>query len=48
MKLRRGAAIGVVLYIGSRRYSPLEEKALATEFGAAWDEYCKKVLLPWL
>ena len=43
-----GAALGVVLYIGSRLFSPLEEKTLAREFGAAWDEYGKKVMLPWL
>jgi protein-S-isoprenylcysteine O-methyltransferase Ste14 len=43
-----GAVIGIVLYIGSRRYSPLEEEALAKEFGAAWDDYRNKVMLPWL
>jgi len=43
-----GAAIGIAIYIGSRLYSPLEERMLAKEFGAAWDEYCRKVRLPWL
>lgn len=43
-----GAVIGVVLYVGSRRYSPLEENTLAKEFGASWDEYRKNVMLPWL
>ncbi len=43
-----GAAIGIVLYIGSRLYAPEEERALSAAFGAAWDEYCKKVKLPWL
>ena len=43
-----GALIGAVLYIGSRLYAPLEERALAKELGPAWDAYCRKVLLPWL
>lgn len=43
-----GLLIGAVVYVGSRLYSPLEEAALAKTFGAAWDEYCKKVKLPWL
>jgi hypothetical protein len=42
-------ALGIVLYVASRRYSPLEERTLAKEFGASWDEYSEeKVLLPWL
>ncbi|MHB8108183.1 MAG: methyltransferase family protein [Candidatus Cryosericum sp.] len=43
-----GALIGVVIYVGSRMYSPEEEKFLSQNFGAAWDAYCKKVILPWL
>jgi protein-S-isoprenylcysteine O-methyltransferase Ste14 len=43
-----GALIGAVLYVGSRLFSPLEERALAKAFGPAWDEYCKQVKLPWL
>jgi protein-S-isoprenylcysteine O-methyltransferase Ste14 len=43
-----GAVIGIVLYIGSRLFSPEEERTLSKAFGAAWDEYCKKVKIPWL
>ncbi len=43
-----GVVIGVVLYIGSRIYAPREEVELSQAFGAAWDEYCKKVKIPWL
>jgi protein-S-isoprenylcysteine O-methyltransferase Ste14 len=43
-----GALIGVVIYIGHRLYSPEEEQILSKIFGSAWDEYCKKVILPWI
>lgn len=43
-----GALIGVVIYVGSRMYSPEEGKFLSQNFGGAWDAYCKKVILPWL
>lgn len=43
-----GVFIGLIVYIASRIYSPEEEKILSKIFGAAWDEYCKKVKLPWL
>ena len=43
-----GVLIGIVLYIGSRIFSPEEEKILSKSFGAAWDEYCKKVKIPWI
>lgn len=43
-----GIVLGIVLYIGSRLYSQEEEKTLALQFGREWDDYCKKVLLPWL
>jgi len=43
-----GVVVGAALYIGSRLYSPKEEKVLAEAHGAAWSEYCKKVKLPWL
>ena len=43
-----GLLIGIVLYIGSRLYSPAEERLLSNTFGAAWTDYCKKVKLPWL
>ena len=43
-----GVLIGVIVYIGSRIFSPAEEEMLATTFGANWDEYCNKVKIPWL
>jgi len=43
-----GVLIGIVLYIGSRIFSPEEEKILSKTFGAAWDEYGNKVKIPWL
>jgi protein-S-isoprenylcysteine O-methyltransferase Ste14 len=43
-----GVVIGIVVYIGSRLFGPEEEKILAKVFGKAWEEYCKKVALPWL
>jgi len=43
-----GAAIGLVLYIGSRVFSRAEEEVLSNAFGAAWEEYCKRVKVRWL
>lgn len=43
-----GVLIGIGLYIGSRIFAPEEEKTLSKTFGATWDEYCKKVKIPWL
>jgi len=43
-----GVLIGIVLYIGSRLFSPEEEEILSKTFGAAWDDYCNKVKIPWL
>ena len=43
-----GALIGVILYIASRVFSRQEEETLSKAFGAAWDEYCNKVKMPWL
>jgi len=43
-----GAFIGIILYAGSRKYAPEEEGLLAQTFGARWDEYRKKVKIPWL
>jgi len=40
--------IGIILYIGSRIFSPEEEAELSKTFGTAWDAYCKKVRIPWL
>ena len=43
-----GALIGVILYIGSRIFSPEEEAELSEAFGTAWNEYSNKVKIPWL
>jgi protein-S-isoprenylcysteine O-methyltransferase Ste14 len=43
-----GLFIGLVLYLGSRIWSPDEEKTLAEIFGESWEKYRLKVLLPWL
>ncbi len=43
-----GVLIGIVVYIASRIFSPEEEKILSKIFGTAWDEYCRKVKIPWL
>jgi len=43
-----GALYGIGQYIVSRKFAPEEEKLLSKTFGSAWDEYCKKVKIPWL
>lgn len=43
-----GVLVGIILYIGSRLFSPREEELLSKTFGSAWDEYCKKVMIKWL
>ncbi len=43
-----GLLIGIVVYIGSRLFSPEEEKILSRIFGASWNEYCSKVKITWL
>jgi protein-S-isoprenylcysteine O-methyltransferase Ste14 len=43
-----GVVIGGALYVASRLFAPDEEKLLAKTFGAYWEEYKAKVLLPWL
>jgi protein-S-isoprenylcysteine O-methyltransferase Ste14 len=43
-----GALVGIVVYIGSRLYSPEEEQMLAKIFGERWEAYCGRVKLPWL
>lgn len=43
-----GLLLGIVLYIGTRLFARGEEVILAKAFGTQWEEYCKKVLLPWL
>lgn len=43
-----GVLIGIAMYTGSRIFSPREEKILSDTFGAGWEEYRKKVKIPWL
>lgn len=43
-----GVVLGAVLYVGSRLFSPDEERTLATTFGPAWTRYSQSVKLPWL
>ncbi len=43
-----GALIGIIVYIGSRLYSPEEEQMLSKIFGSSWDDYSSKVKIPWL
>jgi protein-S-isoprenylcysteine O-methyltransferase Ste14 len=43
-----GILIGIIVYIGSRLFSPEEEEMMSKIFGSSWDEYCKKVMIPWL
>jgi protein-S-isoprenylcysteine O-methyltransferase Ste14 len=43
-----GVLIGIILYIGSRIFSPEEEKIMSKTFGITWDEYRNKVKIPWL
>jgi protein-S-isoprenylcysteine O-methyltransferase Ste14 len=43
-----GVALGIALYTGSRLYAPDEERTLAAAFGAAWNDYEKRVKIPWL
>jgi protein-S-isoprenylcysteine O-methyltransferase Ste14 len=43
-----GAVLGVVMYVASRRYAPLEEAELAETFGTRWDDYCGELWIPWL
>jgi protein-S-isoprenylcysteine O-methyltransferase Ste14 len=43
-----GLAIGVAMYVATRRYVPAEDAELAETYGPAWDEYRDAVALPWL
>ena len=43
-----GLAIGLALYVGSRRYAPEEEAQLSQTFGVEWERYQRSVTLPWL
>lgn len=43
-----GFAIGLALYLSSRRFAPAEERDLAAQFPDEYPAYKKRVLLPWL
>jgi protein-S-isoprenylcysteine O-methyltransferase Ste14 len=43
-----GVFMGLILYIGSRMFSPEEEKILAKTFGESWETYCNNVKIPWV
>jgi protein-S-isoprenylcysteine O-methyltransferase Ste14 len=43
-----GVLIGLVMYLGSRWFSPAEEASLSREFGPAWEDYRARVKAPWL
>ena len=43
-----GVLVGLVLYVASRIFAPEEERPLSRAFGAAWDDYCRRVKVPWL
>jgi protein-S-isoprenylcysteine O-methyltransferase Ste14 len=43
-----GILIGIIVYIGSRLFSPEEEKILLKIFGEEYVEYSKRVKIPWL
>jgi protein-S-isoprenylcysteine O-methyltransferase Ste14 len=43
-----GAILGVVVFCGSRIFSPGEEAELARTFGSDWDDYRRQVRIPWL
>src|SRR5574341_1644026 len=43
-----GLIVGGVYYVGRIIYAPEEEKVLSKEFGVEWEDYTKKVIIPWL
>ena len=43
-----GVLLGILLYIASRMFSPEEERIMSETFGPTWDEYLRKVKIPWL
>ena len=43
-----GPLLGAALYLASRLFAPEEEKALSKTFGANWEAYRTRVLMPWL
>jgi protein-S-isoprenylcysteine O-methyltransferase Ste14 len=43
-----GIVVGMLVYKGMKIYAPEEEILMAKTFGKEWDEYQKRVLLPWV
>jgi protein-S-isoprenylcysteine O-methyltransferase Ste14 len=43
-----GFALGLVLYVASRRFAPSEEREMTERFPEEYPRYRKRVLLPWL
>jgi len=43
-----GVVIGIALYVGSRLYSPDEERTLSATYGVAWVDHRATVKVPWL
>jgi protein-S-isoprenylcysteine O-methyltransferase Ste14 len=43
-----GAAVGIILYVGSRMFAPQEERTLSKTFGTAWERYSHRVKIAWL
>ena len=48
LNTRLGAAIGIIMYRASRRFSPDEEADLANAFGTTWESYCQTVKIAWI
>jgi protein-S-isoprenylcysteine O-methyltransferase Ste14 len=43
-----GVLLGIIVYIGTRKYAPKEEEILSKAFGAAWKDHVNKIKIPWL
>lgn len=43
-----GLAVGIIMYLAARTFAEEEETKLAESFGPKWDEYAKRVKLPWV
>jgi protein-S-isoprenylcysteine O-methyltransferase Ste14 len=43
-----GAALGAVMYVGTRLFAPAEEATLAAAKGKDWTDYTRTVKIPWL
>lgn len=43
-----GVPVGLALYAGARIYAPAEEEKLSKTFGPAWDDYRRRVKIPWV